>query len=435
MQWQLDTTGVDQRRIEEFYDDYTAFTWRFTAASRRRKLDSRLREAGLNSAEKLVLLQHLSPRATDGGIRAITDPRIELRLERLLLSIPPEQLAAFKFTLDYDGDYKDLEEYLYHDIDDEAITARILAHFARAPSGQGIKLLTDVDDTLFANLIDKRYPKGVFYPGLSAFQQAIVREPFTPPGLPITLLSARPNPLAGVLEEMSLEGLREKSAGRLLPSGLSGDVGSSLLGTLQTWLRANSGRLGGYVPSEEEDEIGLVKWRNFRRFSAIYPDYRYVFCGDSGQADALTAQLMLEADISPGAERVITTFIHDLRSSADDANALSASFRRLPVARRVDEHSPTGRGGIVHRNYVHAAIIAYLHHDELQLIDAPALARITRTALEEIDQLDQEAANRVRPLYRQDTRSALALLLEAEPVVEAMGDDVRFIQQRIGNRV
>lgn len=40
------------------------------------------------------------------------DPRTELRMERLLLSVAPDALLRFKFALEYDRDYKDIEEYL-----------------------------------------------------------------------------------------------------------------------------------------------------------------------------------------------------------------------------------------------------------------------------------------------------------------------------------
>ena len=67
------------------------------------------------------------------------------------------------------------------------------------------------------------------------------------------------------------------------------------------------------IPHGQEDEIGKVKFENLSRFSAVYPEYRYVFVGDSGQADALTAQLMVTKESTEGTSRVVTTFIHNLR--------------------------------------------------------------------------------------------------------------------------
>ena len=56
--------------------------------------------------------------------------------------------------------------------------------------------------------------------------------------------------------------------------------------------------------------IGRVKFKNLLRFSEVYLEYRYVFVGDSGQADALTAQLMVKTESTEGASRVVTTLPH-----------------------------------------------------------------------------------------------------------------------------
>ena len=82
----------------------------------------------------------------------VTDRREELRLERLLLSAALEDLHLFKFALEYDGDYKDLVEYGFHDIDDNACQARIIGHLRTTQPPIGVKVLSDVDDTMYANL-------------------------------------------------------------------------------------------------------------------------------------------------------------------------------------------------------------------------------------------------------------------------------------------
>ena len=105
--------------------------------------------------------------------------------------------------------------------------------------------------------------------------------------------------------------------------------------------------------SRSEDKIGQVKFANCQQFCAVFPEYQYVFVGDSGQADALTAQLLTNGQMAEGISRPLTTFIHDLRESSDDLRAVSPAFRRLspddlvgdpPVARprrhRVQELHP-----------------------------------------------------------------------------------------------
>src|SRR4029453_9983640 len=98
----------------------------------------------------------------------------------LLLSVEPEQLSQFKFGLEYDGDDQDMVEYVFHDVDLPDVRASIVGHLSRAPKHDGVKVLSDADDTIFANLIDRRYrksPKKAPYPGVLDFYNALKYEP------------------------------------------------------------------------------------------------------------------------------------------------------------------------------------------------------------------------------------------------------------------
>ena len=114
--------------------------------------------AGLNLADKAAALAKLAA--------GVAGRRDELRLERLILSVAAGDLSRFKFGLEYDLDYKDLEEYVFHDVDSEERQDRILAHLTSAPASRGIKVLSDVDDTMHANFLERRYGKGHLYPGV-----------------------------------------------------------------------------------------------------------------------------------------------------------------------------------------------------------------------------------------------------------------------------
>lgn len=398
----VDPGTPDADRVDRFVAEFTRPTAPNSLLSSPQKrahiLDERLRSAALSLADKIAVLQKLSPR------EAPTDERRELRMERLFLSIDPKDLALFKLALEYDGDYKDLEEYLFHDIDRQTHRDPILAHLRKAPRQGGIKVLSDVDDTLYANLLDDRYPKKSLYPGVLAFYEALKQEPRATLLTPVTFLSARPNPVAGKLEEDSLRGLIGVTDGRLCPSALSGDVGSSALGTLESVLRNKlDDALHDAIPDGKEQEIAQVKFRNFRRFADAYPEYRHVFIGDSGQADALTARLMLK-----GTAPVITTFIHDIGNA-------SGSFKALGAQERITRKSAGGRGVIVFRNYIDAAIIAHVHAKTLgNLITADKLAGITREALTAFRAIsfaaDSPHVTRLRNEYRQDAEEAHRLL-------------------------
>jgi hypothetical protein len=424
------------RRVDEFMTAFTKFTGMARDHSARAQvLDQRLRDAALTLADKVEVLKRLAPRAKDSRLGARTDESKELRMERLLLSVAPEDLSRFKFALEYDGDYKDLEEYVFHDVDRAEYQDRIVDHLRTAPGPVGRKVLSDVDDTLYANLIDARYPRKTLYPGVLEFYDAVAREPFDAlPATPITTLSARPNPIAGHLEEASLQSLRAFTGGRLSPSGLSGALVSSTVGTIQTLLRAELDELSDEVPDGQEAAIGRVKFENFGKFSRLYPEYHYVFVGDSGQADALTAQLMLTEAPADRASRVITTFIHDLRQGDGDARSASRAFRTLPGDLVIGRASPGGRGVIVFRNYIEAGLIAHRHSATLaDLVTAEQLARITRAALDAFQAIDftgrEASGERLRGQYREDAEEAAGVLAAVVQRSSALEDDVKQIRR------
>jgi|GEM_PF-4368609 hypothetical protein len=422
--------AFDPRRVARFLDDFRKPTIHLRTENRRKKLDQRIESASLGLADKAEVLRRLAPRADDHLLAAATGPREELRMERIVLSVAPTDLPWFKFALEYDGDYKDLEEYVFHDIDDAEYRNRILRHLRGSSQQIGVKVLTDVDDTLYANLIDRRYPKRTLYPGVLEFYDAVKKEPFALRRIPITTLSARPNPIAGKLEEGSLRRLAQFTGGRLQPSGLSGALFSSAVGTVETILRANLDLLSDEIPHGQENDIGEVKFKNFSKFSVVYPEYRYVFVGDSGQADAVTAQLMLLEDQVEGTARVVTTFLHDLRASETDMRSVSPSFQNLRSNLLVNEASATGRGVITFRNYIQAATVAFAHRESLgDLISAEGLAHITHAALTQFQAIafpgKEDSRAHLARQYREDAEKALQSLADAEAHAGATEREVR----------
>lgn len=402
----------DLKRVDEFLLEFNKRTWHISREQRARKLDNRIRNARLTLADKIEAFKRVAPRAD------VTAHWEELRMERLLCSVAPEDLSLFKFVLEYDGDYKDMVEYVFSDIDDKECQGRIIKHLRTVMQQAGIKVLSDVDDTMYANLIDARYPGKTLYPGVLEFYDSLKYEPFDLQVIPVTTLSARPNPVAGILEEGSLESLAEfkdSTGRRLCPSALSGNLGSSFIGTVETLSREKLHPLHDKIPHGQENEIGKVKFMNFEKFSKVYPEYRYVFVGDSGQADALTAQMMITKEPAEDALRIVTTFIHDLRQSEVDAKSVSPAFKSLRPDVVIRKTSAQGRGVIVFRNYIDAAVTAYMHSATLEnLVTAEKLARITKAALNQFQAIDfqgkEASGKRLREQYRQDAEEAYKLL-------------------------
>jgi hypothetical protein len=405
-----------EAEFQAFAAAYQARTGSMWVAARTAELDRRLAGAGLSLAQQVALVRIVSPRARDAYWGSMTGDRDELRLQRLWLSVPPRDLAELAYQLEYDGDYKDLEEYLFTDIDDETYRGAILKHLKTAPEA-GVKVLTDVDDTMFPNLIDRRYPQGkVPYPGVMALYEALQSEPAHTDAIHVTALSARPDPMAGVLEEASIASLKAigaRAPKTFKPSVLSGALYSSVRGTLQTWTRANVELLTYRVGDDHEVAIGDVKFENFKRFARAYPRYTHVFLGDAGQADAITARRMVTEQYE-GADRVLTTFVHDLRFDGDGGRVASRSFASLPEAVKVTETTPHARGVIVYRNTIEAARIAHRHAGPLRdLVTADELLRVTLAALKEfgeIDFKDTRLRDMLRAQYREDAARAADLL-------------------------
>jgi hypothetical protein len=374
--------------------------------------------------EKLRGFKELSPRASlaslSSTLGSVTLPHIEEKMVCLVLSVPSDELSRFKFELEYDGDNKDLVEYIFHDIDNVERRKVILAHFATSPRERRIKVLTDVDDTFFANLVDKgrRYQEATIYPGVMEFYQALQQEPFDAGGVPITALSARPDLKAGSFSERAtIEKLKALSANRLRPSGQSGRLVNSTFGTIETLVRAHNkpyfDQLMARSPHKQEDAIGETKFVNAMYFAAAFPEYRYVFVGDSGQADALTAQLLTQGVPAEGTSRPITTFIHDLRRRPIDKEVASDAFGRVIPAETAGDPAATGRAIITFRNYIQAAARAYDHRATLDnLIDADDLVKVTEAALAafERDVLKAPFRATLEQQYKADAQKALALL-------------------------
>ena len=374
--------------------------------------------------QKLDGFKKLSPQASLSSLssilQSVTTSQTEEKMVCLFLSVPKEELSRFKFELEYDGDSKDLVEYVLHDIDSAERQKVILDHFKTSPDERRIKVLTDVDDTFFANFVDngRRYADGTIYPGVIEFYQALQQEPFDTGGVPITALSARPDLKVGFSEAATLRKLRTLSENRLKPSGQSGKLVNSTLGSIESLVRARNkpylDRLMARSPFDpQEDGIGETKFVNAMFFAAMFPEYKYVFVGDSGQADALTAQLLTQGELPEGTKRPIATFIHDLRRKPIDREVASDSFGRVIPAETAGDPAAKGRGIITFRNHIQAAARAYDHRTELDnLIDANELVTITQAALDQFRARAGKAPFHatLEQQYKADAQKALALL-------------------------
>jgi hypothetical protein len=271
-----------------------------------------------------------------------TDSAEEREILDIFLALRGEPLRELKRTLD-DGRWDGHLMHLVHsDIDDEAVRAALLAHLARSADGlqiRPIRVLSDIDDTIYASLHDTRYPKGTLYPGVLAFYRELAGvAPETQGAGFVTFISARPGDRGGLVERVTRETLTE-----------FGFDGATLLAGTLRGLRSH-------------EAMAQTKRTNLARYRALYPEYRFVFVGDSGQGDAAFGAMIL-ADFP---DDVLAVFIHDVVNEADGRFPLPAAERAVEAGRQIYYFD----------TYPDAARIA----QELQLLDAAAVERVEAAA-------------------------------------------------------
>ncbi|MFY0564332.1 phosphatase domain-containing protein [Archangium lansingense] len=292
----------------------------------------------------------------------------ERMVRALFLGLRGRELSEFKNLLDGRGSSHDLQQLLFHDVDDAGIRQEILTHIRQesvgAPSGEN-KVLSDIDDTFLANWKDDRYPSKTVYPGVLQFYRELDRGPGIIPGREgdLTFISARPQDPLGLIEDRTLETLRGH--------GVSSAV---MLSGAFTHLLGNS-------------RIAEMKFENFSRYIQLYPEYGFVFTGDSGQGDVAFGERML----AEYPESVRAVFIHDVVDTPE-------SVRQTWRSRRI----------FFFDNYVGAAVEAF----EVGVIARDGVARVVRAAQEDLGRVPftSEAQRQARQAeLERDVRRAEAI--------------------------
>ncbi len=297
-----------------------------------------------------------------------THRQAEQRVKELFLGLHGRELTDFKNLLDGRGSFHDLQQLLFEDVDDEAVRRDILEHLRReaeaVPTGEN-KVLSDIDDTFLANWKDERYPKGTVYPGVLQFYRELDRGPGVLPGREgdLTFISARPMDPLGLIEDRTLTTLRAHGVG---PAVMLSGAFTHLLGNAR---------------------IAEKKFENFSRYVQLYPEYGFVFTGDSGQGDVLFGEQMLA--VHPEAVRAV--FIHDV---VDTPEPVRQQWRDKRI--------------FFFDTYVGAAVEAYA----VGVIARDGVARVVQATREELERVPftSEAQRQARrEELERDVRRAEAL--------------------------
>lgn len=294
----------------------------------------------------------------------------EQEVAREFLAVKGNELTRLKSLVRSSGGHHDLEKLIFTDIDDETVRAELLDHFAvegekvrrsrRAP----VRVLSDIDDTLRSSLHDRRYPRGVLYPGVVAFYRALDSGESADPESPgdLTFLTARPAGPAGVVENLT----RDSLAGLGLPS-------HSVLSRTLTTLVSHSA-------------MARRKMDNFAHHRQLFPEADLVFVGDSGQGDVAVGTRML----AEAAEVARAVFIHDVVPTPPE---------QREVLRRKGIH--------VFDTYLGAALDAY----QLGLTERADLDDVAEAAQRDLARIDFDDAEQ-RAAAEEQLRHDLARLAE-----------------------
>lgn len=277
----------------------------------------------------------------DALASGVTSEDEELAIRDIFLGSRGKELTALKNAIDAGDDYHDLEQVVFHDIDDEGVTAALVEHFAAqaAPSGE-VKVLSDIDDTLYRNWCDPRFPSKTVYPGIIGLHRELdLGLAVTPEGQPsgrrgdLAFITARPVERSGVIESQTHATLRTLGVEHAVVLG------------------------GDALHLHSNEAIAARKVENFRRYRQLFPEYGFVFTGDSGQGDAIAGAAM----VAEAPEAVKLVLIHDVVSMKDEERAGWAK-----------------KGVVVVDTYVGGACVAF----ERKLITADGLARVAKEGRE-----------------------------------------------------
>lgn len=237
-------------------------------------------------------VDELSPAMRASVVHALRQlppsPAVSRGIRSMLLSLTGESFRDMKYLLNDTGDRHDLEHVVYERLspaDRDAVLAHIAAEAANAPS-HDLRILCDIDDTLQSMLHDRRYPRGTIYPGivelLTALDDGRAAQHSRPGDL--TFVTARPEGPRGLIDQYT----RNALSGLGLPP-------HAVLG-------------GSFFNLFTKKSIKARKLQNFERERSLFPECRFVFLGDSGQADAQVGAEMLRR----GPDFVVAVLIHEV---------------------------------------------------------------------------------------------------------------------------
>lgn len=294
-------------------DHFAAVLERIDVSRLVNALDDRL--WGTNSRKEFLrLLENVVPHmvVTLKGklIQALVRSGFSLAGEKTVLALfrseQGESLSELKLLVDTATDGWDLLHLTYNYMRSAEIRLELITHFRTASQTSHpplLRVVSDIDDTIYSSLHDHRYPKGTVYPGALALLSAL-----SP--LPPVFLTARPELIASLFERVTHRQLSRYGLERC------------------TVLSGNLPGLFGHRRMAEQ------KARTLTNFQELFPEHRLIFIGDSGQGDMALAKSLLSRVNSP-IERALIHRLGDSQPGSISDHPLITTFESYPQAAQI----------------------------------------------------------------------------------------------------
>eukprot|EP00698_Gefionella_okellyi_P022721 TRINITY_DN756_c0_g1_i1.p1 TRINITY_DN756_c0_g1~~TRINITY_DN756_c0_g1_i1.p1 ORF type:complete len:464 (-),score=69.28 TRINITY_DN756_c0_g1_i1:513-1904(-) len=249
------------------------------------------------------------------------------------------------------SDSSGLFQLVWHDMKHvPGLRAELLKHFHdNVPNKHPmhVKIISDLSDTIYVRMHDRRYPVNTVYPGVrQLFEELDVGANETDMRGDVCYVTSRPTLLGEYLSRRALIRLGFRP------------------GTILT----------GHLLYLWGNRMATRKLWNLKRYEQLFPEYRFVMFGDSGQSDIGFLQ---RAVTQFGRDRIPLAVIHNV-------TALPSEQIQLCKQAGVD----------VVDTYVKAALLCF----QKRLISEVGLQRVVQQAQKELNevQFDSEAQRRQR---------------------------------------
>lgn len=304
----------------------------------------RIFEALKSAAEKTFLREIVVPRIAELSLRSRgllikamqvgpTYYQREKAIRDIMLATHGHDLTVLKRHIDRGDNHRDLAQLLFHDIDRVDYRKQILEHIRREgnlhPCSE-VRVISDLDDTIYCNWADKRFPPKTVYPGVLQLHQELRGD--------LVVLTGRVGDRAGFFENRY-----RKRLGALGIKEITILTGTLVHQFVHPWIFSK-------------------KWANLERHYRLFPEMRIVMFGDTGQADP---EFLSKATGHYGGQ-VAKALLHNVK-------ALTPARKEL-----------CDRSGVaIFDTYVGAARLLY----QERLLDAERLQRVMHAAQQDMNRI------------------------------------------------